>query len=659
MKQISTLICLSLLMTAAAFGQTTIPAGPVSGNWDVAGSPYLIQGEIQIDAGASLQIDAGVEVIFAGHYKFLVQGILTADGTAEDSIRFTAADPQIGWHGLRFVSAQNGSQLTYCIIEDGIASGEQQDNSGGGVYCFISHPVFADCSIRNNTAGFGGGGIYMHENSAPVFTDCDVIDNYSGDSGGGITITVNSAPTLDGCLIADNSAGRCGGGVAIGWDSEPLLTGCTIAGNTSIYFGGGIDCDYSDPIITGCMITNNSTGVLGGGIDADYSDPVIEYSAIHSNSSGLNSGGFDFWYCNPVINRCVISGNTTLSYGGAGSAWFTDLTLINSIVDHNGGNNAIYLNNNTASTLSYNDFYLNSGNNVVGNIVPAGFGILSTVNANDDSCDAYHNIFLDPIFAAYNNQDFRVLWASPCIDAGNPDAQYDDADGTIADMGRYYFDQSKPVNAMLLPVNPPINIPSSGGSINYTVWLTNVTATSQSISAWFDLTLPDGTTTNPILGPAPLTLPGNFAISRTRIQNISGAYPDGIIQFNVRALAGLDTSSDSFPFTKGAAAQAGGWEATAISGEEAVLPSEYSLHQNYPNPFNPVTTISYQLPNAAQISLKVYDIAGREVAELVNGYQAAGAYEMLFDASGLASGSYIYRLKTTDFSVSRQMVLIK
>lgn len=100
---------------------------------------------------------------------------------------------------------------------------------------------------------------------------------------------------------------------------------------------------------------------------------------------------------------------------------------------------------------------------------------------------------------------------------------------------------------------------------------------------------------------------------------------------------------------------------TPVSNEEE--PGEevnsFRLKQNYPNPFNPSTQISYQLPEAAQVELQVYDLMGRNVATLVNSRQAAGTYEVRFDGSGLASGMYIYRLTAGSQQLFRKMMLIK
>jgi photosystem II stability/assembly factor-like uncharacterized protein len=96
-----------------------------------------------------------------------------------------------------------------------------------------------------------------------------------------------------------------------------------------------------------------------------------------------------------------------------------------------------------------------------------------------------------------------------------------------------------------------------------------------------------------------------------------------------------------------------------ISGNNNQIPNVYRLEQNYPNPFNPVTTISFSLPKSGFVELKVYDILGREVAVLVNEFKQTGNHSMDFDASGLASGIYLYTIKSGDFTDTKKMALIK
>lgn len=100
---------------------------------------------------------------------------------------------------------------------------------------------------------------------------------------------------------------------------------------------------------------------------------------------------------------------------------------------------------------------------------------------------------------------------------------------------------------------------------------------------------------------------------------------------------------------------------TVVSTEDEGknLPSDITLEPNFPNPFNPSTKITFQLPNAGNTALEVYDVAGRKVSTLVNQRLNAGSHTYTFDASGLASGVYLYRLEAAGSVLSRKMVLIK
>ncbi|MGB3019582.1 MAG: T9SS type A sorting domain-containing protein, partial [Ignavibacteria bacterium] len=89
------------------------------------------------------------------------------------------------------------------------------------------------------------------------------------------------------------------------------------------------------------------------------------------------------------------------------------------------------------------------------------------------------------------------------------------------------------------------------------------------------------------------------------------------------------------------------------------IPNDFMLSQNYPNPFNPSTKINFSIPNSSNVVLKIYNELGAEVASLVEGYRNAGSYEVNFDASGLSSGIYFYKIQTGSFSETKKMMLIK
>ncbi len=89
------------------------------------------------------------------------------------------------------------------------------------------------------------------------------------------------------------------------------------------------------------------------------------------------------------------------------------------------------------------------------------------------------------------------------------------------------------------------------------------------------------------------------------------------------------------------------------------IPNEFKLNQNYPNPFNPITTISYDLPQASDVKLNVYDITGRLIQTLVDKKQSTEQYSVRFNASQYSSSVYFYRFQTDDFVQTKKMLLIK
>ncbi len=97
----------------------------------------------------------------------------------------------------------------------------------------------------------------------------------------------------------------------------------------------------------------------------------------------------------------------------------------------------------------------------------------------------------------------------------------------------------------------------------------------------------------------------------------------------------------------------------SVKGGREASPQVYSLAQNYPNPFNPTTTIRYGLPSAQVVTLKVFDILGREVQSLVNEFKQPGRYEAVFEGRGLSSGMYFYRIQAGDFTATRTLCLLR
>ena len=98
---------------------------------------------------------------------------------------------------------------------------------------------------------------------------------------------------------------------------------------------------------------------------------------------------------------------------------------------------------------------------------------------------------------------------------------------------------------------------------------------------------------------------------------------------------------------------------TKVNSKESQIVKKYQLYQNYPNPFNPSTTMEFDLPKPSKVILKIYNILGEEVTTLLSASLLSGSYTYEWDASGLASGVYLYRLEAEGYVQTRKMILMK
>ncbi|MCX6640851.1 MAG: S8 family serine peptidase [bacterium] len=220
----------------------------------------------------------------------------------------------------------------------------------------------------------------------------------------------------------------------------------------------------------------------------------------------------------------------------------------------------------------------------------------------------------------------------------------------------------------ITPINPPITIPANGGSFQYNISVHNLGAVPATCFLWNKVR--NGANYFPVFGPISRTLPGGANPARVFTQTIASTIPSGTCYYISYIGPNLTTIDDSsyFTFTKSAVADGGPWISESyVTGDlfdeyivtTNTIPNEYALGQNYPNPFNPLTSISFNLPQAGLVKLTVFDVMGRQVATLVNGMREAGAHSVTFDATNLASGVYLYKLEAGDYSAVQKMVLMK
>ena len=100
-------------------------------------------------------------------------------------------------------------------------------------------------------------------------------------------------------------------------------------------------------------------------------------------------------------------------------------------------------------------------------------------------------------------------------------------------------------------------------------------------------------------------------------------------------------------------------QGNVVSNDNSIIPIKYSLFQNHPNPFNPITTITYQLPAPCSVLIAIYNIQGQLVEQLVDSREGLGYHEVVWDADNFASGIYLYKLTTDDFTSTKKLLLLK
>ncbi|MCD4760777.1 right-handed parallel beta-helix repeat-containing protein [bacterium] len=284
-----------------------------------------------------------------------------------------------------------------------------------------------------------------------TISDCIISHNSNG---GGIRLNDYAELTLIDCIISDNTNNDKGGGVRSDLGTVTLIN-CTISDNTSLNNrGGGVSCTSGTHTFTNCTINGNvcydsHLGLGGGGISLYNASATLAYCSIYDNFAVDGGGGIMITNSNLAVEQCTIDGNQSWSNNESGISIINGSTadITNSIISNNFFGYGIY--NSGTLTVGYTVFFNNTTGAINGNI-PTGFGELTQVNTNGDSCDVYYNIFMDPLFVDFPIGDYNLTEDSPCIDAGDPAFPFD-PDGTITDMGAYYFDQ-------LIAPDPPQNV---------------------------------------------------------------------------------------------------------------------------------------------------------------------------------------------------------
>ena len=647
---------------------------------------YFVVGDIFVSAADTLIIEPGVVLYFEGACGFTIEGMLSAIGSEDDSVKFIPAASVLYWKGINFESsASDSSVLEYCVIRRGDDSGieltgcsasithclitENTGYDGGGIACWdYSHPAITNCAITGNTALNGpssidgnGGGIFLKNNCSPQISDCVISQNSAHLRGGGIYCINSSNPIMENCLIDSNiincmgglgggiscfesslvivncsiignstgnySTGR-GGGISFFLSTNPSIDSCIINGNSSTYEGRGIHCwNTSSVTITNSTICGNMTGDYpnavigyGGGIRCEGSGIYIENCIISDNWAKYSAGGIG---CkeNSVLNiiNSHISGNSSEHNGGVcvseAFAFIQECTIVNNSAEETNGGISLWTDNsiientvisgNTAGEDAggvgiYTDDVTIINCTIVGNSAIENGGGISFI---------YLNSFAEIINSIVADNSGGGIYF---LDEDNADITYCDFHNNQGGD----FTGEVPINLGQIVA---VNLNGDSCDIYSNIFLDPLFYSTTGDSAFYL------TANSPCIDAGDPTSPPD---------------PDSTI-------ADMGAFWPSMPLV---------WVEPTLSSPQ---PTAYSLSPAYPNPFNAQTKISFELRAASLVELVVYDVMGREVVTLVDGFRLPGVYEATFDGSDLASGVYFVQLQVDGYRQVRKMILVK
>ena len=244
--------------------------------------------------------------------------------------------------------------------------------------------------------------------------------------------------------------------------------------------GGGILCDGASPTIIGNIVTCNVADGAGGGISFRNSSSVMVGNTIRWNTTAYDGGGIFAEGSSLVMDRNTIAGNVADKGGGIFCAAVSSATVINSIFWGNEGapGPSIHKTGGSTVTVTYSD--------VEGGWTGEG------------------NFFLPPMFVLWDKRDVRLLWESPCIDAGHPDSL--DPDGTRCDMGAHFFNQD---DYLTLYLTPDAAAVPQGGQLGVTYTVINRWAQRETFWVLTEVIPPVGAPLT-VVGPGQYAIPAGF-----------------------------------------------------------------------------------------------------------------------------------------------------
>jgi hypothetical protein len=602
----------------------------ISQNLTLSGS-NLISENLTVASGVTLTISPGAILRFADGKSLTVNGVLNAAGTSIQPITFTSASSTSpgSWGPITLNTlGANGSSIRYCNIKYGTEIDVFNTNN----------VTIQNCNITNSS---------MHGLNFSASTGCSAINDtiINSNSAHGILVQNGATVTLKANKIKKTSPTHVGVGIDFGGGG----TG-TVAQNDISGFSWGLCAiwgsspnSYNTDFTRNNRITNCSIGLwvyndsypifgtYGGNVDpfggnSIYGNPLnVCISNSYPYSSSLRADDNWWGHYPPYDSAFSYGSNYFTDQGYLSSDLWAGIPLI-AVNNPSGDNSSLEIENQNISAQISN-IVGNTSNNVDNSSVADSLITGINLMGNNNFIGA-KNFFISYLLKHPDNQT-AYTYLYNCAD-----------NGTISEITEFFNS---------LPI-----VKEQKLLLSYLYLRQGKTESAKIVNN-------NIIASNPNTPLAVRAMHNNFYIALYNENDIQTAVEilnEIKSQANLSSQMEISLADDALSVYGSVISANSKTQLTKQVGHEE-LPTSYSLSQNYPNPFNPSTTIRYQIPKPGLVTLKIYDILGREIATLVNENKNEGSYDFTFNASRFGSGVYIYQIRVNDYVSSKKMILLK
>ena len=547
------------------------------------------------------------------------------------------------------------------------------DSLGGSIYSKETFLELDGLEVRNNSS-LAGGAVGLDTLSKCIINNSQIFNN-GANVGGGIAVFNGGKLTiLNSDIYGNNAAGGLipqhsdpdnfplyggGGGLYQQFSDSLVILNSNFEDNTTLPgIGGGLAIYYSsDIVLENVNINGNESGGAGGGICFLRSDNINYTSGmIRDNRSNSNSGGgimmgtetFDASIIiNATFNRLNFINNYAQVGGGGLMLWSAEVNVYNSTFSQNEANDNNGVDNWSGGGLSSHSM---AEPNIINSIFYDNYpnslyhpSTTSSISVKYSLLEEFHTgvenlVEIDPLFNDPENGDFTLQPNSPCIDAGISDFN-DNGVNEVTD----FLGSAPDLGSTEFMAGPPLGFNS-------------IVVDSAVILTWLQVT--DLNLEFYKLERATDSLFSENVIERFIPENF---YTDEEIDWDIEYF--YRVSAYLGYWTDHSETESIILEWLNLTDKELV-PGTYIVSQNYPNPFNPSTTLRYSMSKGELVNIAVYDMSGRLVKGLLNGYQNAGYNSIQWNATNnqgqsVSAGMYICIIKIGSYNTSKKMLLLK